>query len=333
MMNLFKQFFVWLVNISVHKRPLLIKAGTALLVLIVLYGLFIQAPSNFPVRTIVTIEEGASLSEIADRLDDTHVVRSSFLFKLFNVIARNQSRILAGDYYFDEQANLFTVIARISSGEQRLAPIRVTIPEGATILDIADIFSASFDSFDKDAFIELALKKKSEGYLFPDTYYFLPNIDEKKVFETLRDNFDRRIEEISPEIKAFGHSLEDVVIMASLLEKEARQLNTKKMIAGILWERLNIGLALQVDAVFPYIIGKNTFELTLDDLDIDSPYNTYKYPGLPPGPIANPGLDSLLAAVTPTQSDYLFYLSDKEGNMHYSATFEEHKRNKARYLR
>src|SRR3989338_1471741 len=98
-------------------------------------------------------------------------------------------------------------------------------------------------------------------------------------------------------------------------------------------ERIERGMLLQVDAVFPYIIGKNTFEVTLDDLKTDSPYNTYKYKGLPKGPISNPGMDAILAAVYPEKTDYLFYLSDLDGNMHYAADFEGHKVNKFRYLR
>lgn len=121
--------------------------------------------------------------------------------------------------------------------------------------------------------------------------------------------------------------------MASLLEEEARTTETRKMVSGILWKRLSAGMPLQVDAVFPYIIGKNTFEITLKDLEFDSPYNTYKYKGLPPGPISNPGKDSILAAIYPTKSDYWFYLSDKNGLMHYAITFDEHKINKAKYLK
>ena len=120
--------------------------------------------------------------------------------------------------------------------------------------------------------------------------------------------------------------------MASLLEKEARTTESRRIIAGILWKRLEIGMLLQVDAVFGYIINKGSLQLTLEDLSIDSPYNTYRYKGLPIGPIANPGLDSLQAATMPILTDYLFYLSDKEGTMHYSETFEEHKRKKRLYL-
>jgi len=120
--------------------------------------------------------------------------------------------------------------------------------------------------------------------------------------------------------------------MASLLEEEARTLETRRMISGILWHRIDIDMPLQVDAVFPYILGKNTYEVTLEELKIDSPYNTYKYKGLPFGPISNPGLSSLSAAANPIENDNIFYLADVKGNTYYSKTFDEHKRKKSLYV-
>jgi len=120
--------------------------------------------------------------------------------------------------------------------------------------------------------------------------------------------------------------------MASILEGEALTTSDRKLVAGVLWRRLEIGMPLQVDATFSYVNGKTTFELTLDDLKIDSPYNTYKYKGLPPTPINNPGLNSINAALYPTKTKYLYFLSGNDGKMHYARTFEEHKRNRQLYL-
>ena len=120
--------------------------------------------------------------------------------------------------------------------------------------------------------------------------------------------------------------------MASIIEKEAHTSDDRRVISGILWERLKIGMPLQVDATFLYINGKNTYDLSVDDLAIDSPYNTYKYAGLPIGPIGNPGLDSLEAALAPMTSPYLYYLSDKSGKTYYARTFNEHKRNREKYM-
>jgi UPF0755 protein len=143
--------------------------------------------------------------------------------------------------------------------------------------------------------------------------------------------FLQKIETISG-LATSTHSLKDSIIMASILENEARTTESRKIIAGILWKRLYLGMPLQVDSTFSYINGKNTYDLTLDDLKINSPYNTYLYKGLPPGPISNPGLDAINDAIYPTKTPYLYFLSSKSGDMYYAKTFEEHKRNKELYL-
>ena len=144
--------------------------------------------------------------------------------------------------------------------------------------------------------------------------------------------FERRLAPLAKRIADFGKPLHDVLTMASLVEGEARTREARRHIAGILWHRVELGMPLQVDAVFPYILGKNTYEVTTEDLRVDSPYNTYRYTGLPPGPINNPSLDAITAALNPTPSNYLYYLSDKEGIMHYATTHEEHLINRAKYL-
>lgn len=121
--------------------------------------------------------------------------------------------------------------------------------------------------------------------------------------------------------------------MASLIEREAKTDEDRKTIAGILWNRIDLKMPLQVDAVFGYIKGIDTYHPTSEDLSIESPYNTYLHAGLPPTPISNPGLESLHAAATPTKTDYLYYLTGKDGVMHYAKTFEEHKANRAKYLK
>jgi UPF0755 protein len=170
--------------------------------------------------------------------------------------------------------------------------------------------------------------------LFPDTYFIFPGERADTVHKMLRENFDQQIldEDVVAAIEESGKTLEELLVMASILEKEASRMQDRRTIAGILWERIDRGMPLQVDAVFPYIIGKNTFELTLEDLKVDSPYNTYANKGLPPGPIGNPGLNSILAAATPIASEYLFFLSDYSGDFHFSRTYEQHLNYKRQYL-
>ncbi|MCK5285828.1 MAG: endolytic transglycosylase MltG [Candidatus Pacebacteria bacterium] len=302
--------------------------------IIISIGLFYQtlivAPADFPKGTIITVEKGEILSEIAFNLEEEKVIKSAEMFEFFTNLLMSGDRVMAGDYFFEKDYSVIRIVWRTIRGVYGIAPTRIVIVEGSTIFNIAETLKTHFEDFDKDKFVKLA--EAEEGYLFPDTYYFLPNVTPKAVIKTMKENFEKRLEEISLEIEESGNTLEEIVIMASILEKEARTLKSKQKIAGILWKRIDINMPLQVDAVFPYIIGKNTYQLTLDDLKTESPYNTYTNKGLPIGPIANPSIYSLLAAATPVESNYLFYLSDRSGNMYYAENFEIHKENKRLYM-
>jgi UPF0755 protein len=164
-------------------------------------------------------------------------------------------------------------------------------------------------------------------------YYCAPLVCVTEVIELLHNTYERKIKDLRPKIAAFGKTEKEVVAMASILEGEARQMNTRRTVAGILWRRIRIDMPLQVDTSFIYINGKTSAELTLEDLKIDSPYNTYVYRGLPPTPISNPGLASIEAAITPISTPYLYFLTDPEGVMHYATTLKEHAFNKNKYLK
>ena len=296
-----------------------------------LYFSFIFSPNDFPVGSIIRIEEGMTLNQVADYLEEKKVIKSPIFFSKLAQLIMSDREVLAGDYFFEERCSTVKVLWRVTSGIYGITPVKIMFVEGLNIYDMAELLSDKFPRFDKEEFIEIA--QEEEGFLFPDTYYFLPSVTPQAVVATMKDNFHKKIEKISEQINDFNQkSLDEVVIMASILEKEARTLESKRMIAGILWKRIKINMPLQVDAVFPYIIGKNTYQLSLADLKVDSPYNTYTNKGLPIGPIANPSLWSLLAAVTPIESNYLFYLSDRSGGMHYAVDFEQHKSNKRLYL-
>jgi len=302
----------------------------ALLIIFIILLLPIRAPQSFPIPAVFNIHEGESLHEISANLESRGIIRSPFYFEKLVIIFGLQRRIIAGDYYFEHHEPLYRVIKRITVGDYGLVPLRVTIPEGFNIYQIANLFDHKFDRFDRATF--LALAEDKEGYLFPDTYFFLPNIEAQTVIDVLSANFDKKIAEIADEMATSTHTLHETLTMASLLEEEAQTEEDRKIIAGILWKRIKLEMPLQVDATFQYVNGKNTYELTLDDLDIDSPYNTYKYKGLPPAPISNPGLDAIRAAINPTQTKYLYYLSDRKYNIYYARTFDEHKINRGKYL-
>lgn len=281
-----------------------------------------SAPGNFPENSLIGIKEGSALSQIGLQLKEDGIIKSNVSFVLLVKIFGLERSIKSGDYFFEKSNSLFMVIRRLVSADFKIKPKKVTIPEGATLAGIADIFKAAgFDGFNREDF--LAITKGKEGYLFPDTYFFLRNVSARQVAETMERNFRKKA----------GNIDKNILVMASLIEREVPNYDDRRIISGILWKRIRAGMPLQVDAVFPYIKGKNGGRVTFNDLKIKSPYNTYLNKGLPPTPIANPGLDAIDAARHPKNSPYWFYLSGKDGVTHFSKTFAEHKRNRVRYLR
>lgn len=302
-----------------------------MVVFVSFYSIYIKSPSGFPVNSLVNVKESSSLSDITELLHRRRVINSPVLFRTLVILFYGEKQIKAGDYLFDKKLNIFSAVERLAKGEFGLVPVKITLPEGMTTKQMAVVLNNNLIDFDEEEFIKLSEGK--EGYNFPDTYLFLPNVRPKKVVDTLQDNFNEKIKSIEKDIAKFKKPIKDVVVMASILEAEARTMESRKIIADILWRRINIGMPLQVDAPFQYIIGKNTFQLTTSDLKFDSPYNTYKYKGLPPGAIGNPGLDAIIATVNPTKTNYLYYLSDIRGGMHYATTYKEHLLNKEKYLK
>lgn len=316
------------------KMAIFVPAIGAALALVALLGVLFSPPKGFPAETLVTVERGETLSGFSSRLASEGVIRSPFAFKSLVTAFGGEKGLKSGDYYLGREQNALTLAWRFARGSYGLKDVRITIPEGTSAREIAAIFSKDerFTKFDAGEFLELA--SSSEGYLFPDTYHFLPNVLADDVVRAMRRNYEKRIEALGSEIAAFGRPREDVMKMASIIEEEARTEISRRIIAGILWKRLDEGMPLQVDAAFAFVNGKkDSALLTLDDLKIDSPYNTYAYKGLPPTPISNPGLDAIAAAIRPMKTPYYYYLSDDEGEMHYAMTHDEHVENKNRYLR
>jgi UPF0755 protein len=280
---------------------------------------------------MLVVRENASINEVGQYLKEQEAITSVFWFKWIVRMLNPQNGVLSGTYYFDAPENLVQVAYRLTRGKFNLTAIKFTVPEGTNVFQLADLAEKTFPDFNKEKLLSLA--EGQEGYLFPDTYHFLPNVTPEEVVEKMRTVFDEKIASLETQLRAFGRPLDEVIKMASYLEEEARLLQTRRIVAGILWKRLEMGMPLQIDASFQYVNGKNTYQLTLDDLKIDSPYNTYVYKGLTPTPISNPGLGAIEAAVTPTKSPYFFFLSDKNGVMHYAVTHAEHVENKNKYLR
>jgi UPF0755 protein len=312
-----------------NRRTIIILLVAAVLFLYAWLGI-LRAPENFPINELVSVPQGETLTEVADTLKDNGVVRSAWAFRVLMTVLGHARTAQAGDYLFKEPRDLLSIARAMSVGAFGLEPLRIRVPERATVAEMSRIFSTQLERFNAENFIAQA--QPQEGYLFPDTYYFLPNANESIVIQTLRQNFDSQIATIQPEIDASGHTLSEIVTMASILEREAYNTTDRKLISGVLWNRIARGMPLQVDAVFAYTLGKGTFDLTMADLTSDSPYNTYKFKGLPPTPIGSPSLDSLEAAADPTPNDYLYFLADKRGVTHYCKTYSCQLANKARYF-
>jgi UPF0755 protein len=313
-----------------NRRSVLILIAIGAIAL-VSYVFLIAPPRSFPVGNLIAVPEGASAKEAGEMLEAQGVVRNGTAFSIAVTILGADRGVRAGDYLFKEPRDLLSVARAITTGAFGLEPIRIRIPEGATTKEMAKVYAAQLQRFDAEKFIEKA--QPDEGFLFPDTYFFLPNATEDIVIKAMRQNFDTNIASLAGKIEAYGKPLREVVIMASILEKEAFSHEDRRKIAGVLWRRIKIDMALQVDAAFLYSIGRASFTLTKEDLaDKEDPYNTYIHKGLPPGAIGSPSLSSLEAAVTPIDGGYLFYLADRNHVTYYSKTYEEHLRLKSLYI-
>lgn len=300
-----------------------------LIVLIILSALTMSAPEQFPVNDMVVIPEGVSLEAVSEILKTRKIIRSKTLF-IISAEIFGDGKVIAGGYLFDRKESLTSVARRLVLGDHKLKRIRITFPEGINVAEAASICSEFLKTCNKEEFVEIA--KNLEGYLFPDTYFFLESATAKDVITMMNETSKQKLASLDKEIRLFGKSLDSVVIMASILEKEAREYEDMQMVSSILWKRMDLNMPLQVDATLDYALDKNTYELTLSDLATTSPYNTYKFKGLPPAPIANPGINSLRAAISPTPTKYLYYLTDLSGKFYYAETHDKHLVNKRRYM-
>ena len=294
------------------------------------YRVLFAAPADFPVNSIVSIARGSSAPVIAEQLANAHIIAHPALLRLILRVSLVSASVHAGAYRFEAPQNVFTVAYRIAAGDYGFPPVRLTFVEGVTARDIAAQVAEAFPEIPEADFLKEA--QSYEGYLFPDTYLFMSSSDVASIIKTMRENFDTKIAEIADELQASGRSLSDTVILASLVEKEARTTENRRLVAGVLMNRLKLGMPLQVDAVFGYIFGRDTYSPSLADLAVKSPYNTYTHTGLPPGPIDNPGMDSLQAVLHPTKTNYLYYLTGTDNQMHYATTYAGHQSNRKKYL-
>lgn len=315
-----------------RKSLLLVALGLGAVIAILLVWFMFQAPSNFPRNTAITIEEGTETKAIIAMLKEEGVVRHAFILEALLVFAHHNEFIQANTYYFPEQLSVTKIARAITAGEYLAPPLRITIPEGLRGTQMVAVLQDQLP-LKSTPQLDAKLFDENIGYLFPDTYYLAHGFTQADLVALMHETFDKRMKEHEEAITNSGLTINEIVTLASIVEREAGDGETKPLVAGVLMNRIAIDMPLQVDAVFYYILGKTSAELTKADLRMDSPFNTYINKGLPPTPIANPGLDSILAVLNPIESDYFYYLTAPDGTFHYAATHDQHTTNKSRYLR
>lgn len=297
-----------------------------------------------------TVEEGESFAAIAERLDEEGIIPSAFWFRVAGRLSGFADDVRAGTTVVvpgDRSADILGALVYPSGA----AEVSVTIPEGYTLVQIGETVRAVLpqiteeewahvtgpDSpFTQDSFVLRAQKPADvdlEGYLFPDTYRFFKDATADDVVERMLRTMESRVESLgSPTGDADGMTTHELLTLSSLIEREVRDPEEMRQVSDIFLKRLDIGMALQSDATVNYVTGGDDPSISLSDRDIDSLYNTYKYPGLPPGPISNPGMHALRAVWSPAENPYYYFLTDSQGNVYYAETHDEHVVNKARYL-
>jgi UPF0755 protein len=310
-------------------------------------------PTSTPGETIlIIIQEGESAQEVAEKLEDEGIIASSLLFRVLVALQGYEDKLVAGDYEFEKGMPTLEVLERIRSGQT--APLVVTVREGLraeeiaelmedkTVLSAEDFLEAIESWYEFNFLYTKPYWANLEGYLFPDTYFFSRNMTAEEVVLQILKNFDQRVDdEIRQEADVAGLTMHTVVTLASIVEREAQVPDERPIIAGVFLKRLRRGMPLEADPTVQYALGNDPAsvaeygywkqELTQTDLEVDSPYNTYRYSGLPRGPICNPGLDSIEAVVRPADTDYLYFVARADGSHVFAETLEEHLSNIEQY--
>lgn len=281
---------------------------------------------------IFVIPPGATVREIGNKLKSEGLIRDPVVFFLYVKQQGKDRSIQAGDYRLSPSMNLEALLKELTHGT---LDKWVTFNEGLRAEEYAEILKKEFKAYNPSWD---ALLAQENGYLFPDTYLLPVNSDINIIIAAMKKNFYSQVEPLG--LTETSPNLVETVIVASLIEREVKKDEEKALVASVIYNRINAGMPLQIDATVQYALGKSSGRskwwqpVTAEDLGrIDSPYNTYQNTGLPPTPISNPGLASIKAALNPSNTDYFFYISEDNGTSHFAKTLEEHNRNIERYLR
>ncbi|HEY0964623.1 MAG TPA: endolytic transglycosylase MltG [Candidatus Paceibacterota bacterium] len=305
----------------------LIAAATGIAVLSYLN----RAPQDTTFPAIVTVEPGMSVRSITDTLEASGMVRSSTMLYLAITLFYEPRDIKASTYVFDKPLTTFEVAKRLAVGDFDSNLLRFTHYEGERATEIATHAKNTLTNFDEAAFLERAIPL--EGKLYPETYFIPKDYTADQLIDLMLTSFNKETADLQPLMEAHTLTPDEILVLASILEREANSTTSMKIVSGILQRRLAEGMPLQADASIEYVLDKPLKELTPEDLKVDSPYNTYLNRGLPPTPIGNPGRTAIEAVLEPTDTDYVYYITDNSGEFHYARTYDEHLDNIEMYLR
>lgn len=279
------------------------------------------------------IPQGQNIKDIIQNLKNQRLIKDKLAFFIYLRFVGLAPKIQAGKFNLKKSMTTFEIANQLTHGT---SDIKITIIEGWRNEEITSVISQKL-GLSSEEFLQAA----KEGYMFPDTYLIPENSTVSSVVQIMLDNFYKRVDEqLLYKAKVQGLDINQLITLASIVEREVRSDEDRKIVAGILLKRVRNDWPLQTDATIQYILGYQSQEkswwkkeLNNEDLQINSPYNTYLYLGLPPGPICNPGISSITAVVSPLESEYWFYISDLKGEIHYAKTQEEHQKNIDQYLK
>ena len=302
----------------------------------------------------VTITKGMSANSVSKLLEENGIIKNSFIFGYYLVLKEEGANFQAGRYELKPGMDKLEVIAKLNAGDvMKQETVKFTIPEGYSILQIADKLAAEGIA-DRDKFLALTNEQRTwsgaetvlfipkelptakyrlEGYLFPDTYEVVKGVSEEEIILRLLKEQDRKLstlpEDWVDQLDKLNISMHQMLTVASIIEREVMVDEERAKVAGVIYNRLAEPMRLQVDATIQYALGEQKELLSYEDTELDDPYNTYTIDGLPPGPIANPSLESIKAALYPEEHNYLFYVTKKDGsNTHlFAETYQQHQRN------
>jgi len=311
-------------------------AALSFIILFIIFAIvfwFFNSPPYTMKGDTITVRPGMNIHQVAYFLKSKNIIKSASFFYILGRVL-NATDVKAGNYRIYDGESSFSILIKLTRG--KFVTKRITIPEGYTIYDIARVLAAN-DICTEGNFLywaqspsflaSLGIRAPSaEGYLFPDTYVIPENTDPRDIIIRLVNQTKKVIHDIQESIEVQYSNLHQILTVASLVEKEAKINSERILIAAVFYNRLKLKMKLDCDSTIQYGLKKFGKRLTYDDLDSDTPYNTYKYTGLPPTPICNPGKRSILAALNPAQVPYLFFVSRNDGSHYFSKTLSEHNR-------